>query len=138
MDNGQKDPQKGPQTILLGAAEAQEVKSIRNFLIIALVFCICSVIIAGIPFSIAGMVCAIIALRKTLKLSKRKGNIAQVAQRFKIFSIVVIVACAVTLVLSVVTAVVLYPLVMEAVQSGEYSKLVPSGTDSSGGSSTWG
>lgn len=96
--------------------------------------------IGGVFLATAGLVCAIIALKKLNALSTRLTDVAAPAKRLKRSCIIGIAVCSIALVLNAVSAYLMYPAVLEALESGDYGNLAP-GTDlgtTPKGNSTWG
>ncbi|OUO89289.1 hypothetical protein B5F44_00950 [Gordonibacter urolithinfaciens] len=99
-----------------------------------------SLFIGGVFLATAGLVCAIIALKKLNALSTRLTDVAAPAKRLKRSCIIGIAVCSIALVLNAVSAYLMYPAVLEALESGDYGNLAP-GTDlgtTPKGNSTWG
>lgn len=94
--------------------------------------------VAGIIFSAVGAVCSIIALRKTLQLEKSDVQIRQTARRLKILCIICLSACVLAFVIITVSIVVMFPMILEAAETGDFSALgLDISSDKNAGSSTW-
>ncbi len=120
--------------------DARNLKSAQNLIMVASLAGPISLFIGGFWLSCVGLICGIIGFRKLKVLAQKQNAISVVAARFKKSSIISIVICGIITVLNVVAAVILYPLVLQALETGDYSQLMPGmGTNApSGGNSTWG
>ncbi|MEG2934654.1 MAG: hypothetical protein RR842_13845 [Gordonibacter sp.] len=121
----------------------QDVRSLKvaqNLIMVASLAGPISLFFGGFWLSAAGLVCGIIGFRKFKALIQSQSSISSVATRFKKSSIVSIVICSIVTVLNVVSAVILYPIVLQALETGDYANFMPgTGTGTpSGGNSTWG
>ncbi len=96
----------------------------------------------GVLLSGAGAVCAFLGLRKLSALSKRGTDVSAFASRVKTSAIIALVICGIAFVLNAISFAIMYPVVLEALETGDYGSLIPnagSGDASSAGtSSTWG
>lgn len=117
-----------------GQLDARTLRTVQYLLIIAAVLCPISIFFGGVLFSGAAVVCSAIAFAKILKLSRKEGPLQTLAKKIWIASIICLCACALIFTLNVIAAIIMYPIILEAVQTGDYSSL---GLDSgsSGGSS---
>ncbi|MEF9840976.1 MAG: hypothetical protein RR773_00275 [Raoultibacter sp.] len=100
-----------------------------------------SMIFGGVVVSSAALVVEIIAFFKLSKLIKSNSSVAQAASRLKRANIVGFVIALVALLLNIYALTIMYPLVLEAVQSGDYSNLLGSETmlsPNNAPNSTWG
>ena len=100
-------------------------------------------IIGGVFLGVIGLVCGILAFRKIRNLMRNNGPMALMAKRLQTACIVALVVTAIALVLNIIYVVSVYPLMIEALETGDYSKLFPEGTapstgGSNSGNSTWG
>ena len=105
-----------------------------------------SLFFGGMLFDAAAIVCCAVALSKFNKISSREGQMGYLVPRMKRACIVIIVVAAIAFALNAYTAVVMYPLIEDAVTSGDFSALLgqggQSGSSAEGGSagsgSVWG
>lgn len=147
MENRPIPPQnQAPNTELL-QPDLQDLQTARHLLLAAAILCPVSIFF-GIIFSIASVVCALMALVKVVKLaSNSEGEIQIAAKRMQTIIIICFGLCVAIMILNIVAIVVMFPVVLEAVQTGDYSALgldaaalenLSSGDSSNDGSKTWG
>lgn len=145
--DGQNNAPQPPQTpkptgsqLPPNEQEARNLKTAQNLIMAASLAGPISLFIGGFWLSSAGLVCGIIGFRKLKVLEQNQGATSAVAARFKKSSIISIVICGIITVLNVVAAVIMYPLVLQALETGDYSHLMPGAGPNtpSGGNSTWG
>lgn len=146
MTNNPKEP---PIEVSKGGitdAELRELRVIQYLLIGAAILCPVSIFL-GVLFSMGATACAIIALVKVSKLSKRGEAIQKAAQRIQTVAIVCLCLSGIILAMNIMAIIIMYPIVLEAVQTGDYSSLgldaetlgdLSSGGSSGNGSKTWG
>lgn len=143
MDNDQNQIPQAPQPSSPQDDE-RELKRAQNLTIAASILGPVSLFFGTVLTSGAGIACAILALRKILKIEKAEGPLRIAAKRMKVLSIVTLVVCSLAFILSAITIWLLYPIVLEAVETGDYSALMNGSTGSglgdgsTKGSSTWG
>ena len=123
--------------------DARELRSAQNLVIAASITGPVSMIIGGGFLGVIGLVCGILAFRKIRNLMRNNGPMALMAKRLQTACIVALVVTAIALVLNIIYVVSVYPLMIEALETGDYSKLFPEGTapstgGSNSGNSTWG
>lgn len=122
--------------------EAKELRAAQNLVMVGSIAGPVSLFIGGVVLSTAGVVCALLGLRKLNALAKRKTEVSLFAFRLRRSAVVALAICGVALVLNAISFIVMFPLVMEAVESGDYGDLIPNvggtGSTSSGTNSTWG
>lgn len=121
--------------------DAKTLKTARTFITLGNVMGPVSMIFGGVVVSSAALVVEIIAFFKLSKLIKSNSSVAQAASRLKRANIVGFVIALVALLLNIYALTIMYPLVLEAVQSGDYSNLLGSETmlsPNNAPNSTWG
>lgn len=144
MNTEQNQPQNNQIQAPLPQDDEKELKRAQNLTIAASILGPISLFFGGVLFSGAGVACGIIALRKILKITKKGGALQVAAKRMQTLSIVTLVVCSLAFILNAITIWLLYPIVLEAVQTGDYSALMNGdaggslGGGSTEGSSTWG
>ncbi|MEG1830208.1 MAG: hypothetical protein RR204_00145 [Raoultibacter sp.] len=119
-------PQQPSQPVL-PQPTPQEVKMLKNaqtMIIAGNIAGPVSLMFGGILLSSVALIVEIMARVKLNKLTHGKTQLAQPASRLKRANIVGIVICAAALALNIYAAVIMYPIVMEAVQSGDFSNLL--------------
>lgn len=135
-----KPPQGPPQ---FSYDEAKELKSAQNLVIAASITGPISMVIGGVFLGTIGLICGILAFRRIRVLVGKGGPVGLMAARLRTACIVALVVTAIALILNIANMIMIYPMVMEAVQTGDYSKLFPDGSvpstgGSTSGNSTWG
>ncbi len=127
-----------PQPVYV-VPEDQELRRARNYVLIANICGPVSLFIGGMLLAGVGLIFAILGMRKFNKLAQSNSAVSQVAKVMKRTSIISIVICAVAFALNAVTAYIMFPEIMNMVQSGDYGSLGGAPADSpSGATSTWG
>lgn len=138
-----------PQPVLdkRTAMEQADLNSARTLATVATIGGPVSFIIGGVALSTVAVVCAAIAFSKVNKVLKNTSspmyNYAKVLKQTAVMGLFI---GAVALILNVVGMVTMLPKIMEAMQSGDLSSIIGSGTTgsstnsapSSGGESAWG
>ena len=101
-----------------------------------------SILIGGMLLSGAGVVCAIVAYRKLRRIASKGVQASHVAQRLVKSSIVAIVLCGAVFAVNAVSAWIMYPQILEMVQSNGSADFLggnqPDSGVSSGSESAWG
>ena len=123
--------------------DMRNLRSAQTLMIAASIMGPVSMFFGGVILSGAGLVCGILSFRKIAALIKKGGSIGMLATRLRIACIVAIVVTLIALVLNIAAIILVYPLVVEALQTGDYSKLFPNGSvppelKGGGEGSTWG
>ncbi|MEG2260082.1 MAG: hypothetical protein RR997_00970 [Raoultibacter sp.] len=119
-------PQQSSQPVL-PQPTPQEVKMLKNaqtMIIAGNIAGPVSLMFGGVLLSSVALIVEIMARVKLNKLTRSKTQLAQPASRLKRANIVGIVICAAALALNIYAAFIMYPIVMEAVQSGDYANLL--------------
>lgn len=121
--------------------DTRTLKVAQNLAMVASLAGPVSIFIGGVFLSTAGLVCAIVALYKLNGLAKKNSDFAMAVKRLKRVCITAIVICGIALVLNAISAYLMYPMVLEALESGDYGNLgsnLGTSPDAPKGSSTWG
>ena len=121
-----------------------EFRSLRRLITLAQVLAIVSLLFGGVLLSAVSIVIAFIAYRKTDSFGLQTGDDA-LHQALRRSAKIAIIVGFIALALNAIALIVLYPVVMDMVQSGDYQSLFGSmqgqgaapSTSGSGGS-TWG
>ena len=129
----------GSVMFTIGNADAVEFKSARNYNIAAQIVALVSLIIGGVFASTVAIVLAIISYRKFSGIAEHMQE-ESVARALKRAGMMAIVMSCVALALNVVSLIVLMPMVMQIVQTGDYGALFGGGSIAGSGSTstTWG
>ena len=124
----------------IGSDEMLEYRSARNLVTAAQIMALVSLLIGGVVLSAASMVVAIAASRKIKQTEPLHEN-QMLWQALKRASTIAIVMAVLALAANVVALIVIYPMVVDAIQSGEYASLfsgAPQTQSPSTNTSTWG
>ncbi|MGI6046114.1 MAG: hypothetical protein ACOYCA_04655 [Eggerthellaceae bacterium] len=123
--------------------EFRQLKKSRNLVLAANIIGPVSIIIGGVILSGIGIICALVAnsrLKKQENLPGDAGITAQIMRRSNKFGLYI---CIGAFALNLITAIMFYPMMLEAMQTGDYSNIF--GGSSSGSeaasnpqTSTWG
>ena len=137
--NSQHQVRIGNVMFTIGNADAVEFKSARNYNIAAQIVALVSLIIGGVFASTVAIVLAIISYRKFSGIAGRMQD-ESVVRALKRAGMMAIVMSCVALVLNVVSLIILMPMVIQFVQTGDYSALFGNGPLAGSGSTstTWG
>lgn len=128
----------GSVMFTIGNVDAVEFKSARNYNIAAQIVALVSLIIGGVFASTVAIVLAIISYRKFSGIAEHMQE-ESVARALKRAGMMAIVMSCVALALNVVSLVILMPMVMQIVQTGDYGALFGGSIAGSGSTSTtWG
>lgn len=129
----------GSVMFTIDSADAVEFKGARNYNIAAQIVALVSLIIGGVFASTVALILAIISYRKFSGIAGHMQD-ESVVRALKRAGMMAIVMSCVALVLNVVSLIVLMPMVMQIVQTGDYSALFGGGPLAGSGSTstTWG
>ncbi len=96
-----------------------------------------SLFIGGVLLGTVGLACAAVARRNVASVAQREGAYQPTAQAMRRSATIAMVICLVAIIVNAVTAIMLFPQVMAAVQSGNFAGLGLGGA-TSGATTTWG
>lgn len=148
-----KSPVPAPPVPDHGQASDQfdlmELNSARTLATVATIAGPVSFIIGGVALSTVALVCAILALVKARRVAAKPrsehGSYANVVRQTAIMGLFI---SAVALVLNIIGLVTMLPILMEAMQTGDYSAILgdaagslqgtPTPSDGTGGGNAWG
>ncbi|MGI6105035.1 MAG: hypothetical protein ACOYD7_02455 [Raoultibacter sp.] len=133
MSNYNDNKDQNPIIINGNPDPIRNIKTIQKYLLASALCWGVSMFFAGIILSAAGAVCSFIALRKALQLEKQGSQYTEISKRLKILSMICLAACVLVFAATVISLIILFPVLLEAVESGDYSAL---GLGSSGNSSS--
>ena len=132
----------GDKRVQLSGDEALAFESARKLVSIAQICAVISLFVGGVVLSTIALVLAIAGYRRLTQLARGRGDEPAMQAALSNPARIAIVLSTVALLFNVVTLVYVYPLVMQAMQSGDVTALLggSQGTAPSagGGSSTWG
>lgn len=130
---------EGPRMPDPNMIDARELRSAQNLILAASIIGPISLIFASLLFSVAGLTCGYLGFRKLKALEAKHTGISGVATRMKRSAIIAMSICGVATVLNVVLLWVLFPSLMEFIETGDYGNLLSgNGGSSAGTNSTWG
>lgn len=129
--------------------DLMELNSARTLTTVATIAGPVSFIIGGVALSSVALVCAILALVKARRVARKPqsahGGYANVVRQTAIMGLFI---SAVALVLNTIGLITMLPILMEAMQTGDYSAIfgdaassiqgTPAPTDGAGGGNAWG
>lgn len=144
MSEPENKPQIDPDKSVQAFAEQANLNSARTLSTIATIGGPVSFIIGGVLLSTVSLVCAIIALIKTKRvLANPESPYVGYARALKQTAFMGIFISLVALVLNIIGVVTMLPVLMDAMQSGDYSSLLGNGVATSpsapsSGESAWG
>lgn len=137
------DPER--QTELNGAPvpssnmnDLRELKKSQTMVMVASIAGPVSLFIGGVLLSGVGLVCAIVAFRKLKKLIAKHTDVSMLAQRLKRSAIVGMAVCGVAFALNAISFYLMMPVVLEMMESGDYTGAMTDVGSGAAGTSTWG
>ena len=137
------DPER--QTELNGAPvpssnmnDLRELKKSQTMVMVASIAGPVSLFIGGVLLSGVGLVCAIVAFRKLKKLIAKHTDVSVLAQRLKRSAIVGMAVCGVAFALNAISFYLMLPVVLEMMESGDYTGAMTDVGSGAAGTSTWG
>lgn len=137
------DPER--QTELNGAPvpssnmnDLRELKKSQTMVMVASIAGPVSLFVGGVLLSGVGLVCAIVAFRKLKKLIAKHTDVSVLAQRLKRSAIVGMAVCGVAFALNAISFYLMMPVVLEMMESGDYTGAMTDVGSGAAGTSTWG
>lgn len=119
MENKQDNEENQSKEALSGQNVEQTLRSIRYLLLGAITLSIFSLFLPGGFFlSIGGVICAVIVLYKVIKTRSGNPGLKESLDRIYTISIVCTVICGVIFALNAIAVFVIYPMMVEMIQSG--------------------
>lgn len=120
--------------------EIEGFKSARRFITASQIIAIVSLFFGGILLSALAVVCAVIAYSKLGWVAACHADEPEAQRALKRSGVLAIAVACVALALNAVSALFLYPMVLEAAQTGDLSALFGSSgsTGATGTNTTWG
>ena len=129
------------QQLKPNAADEIALHSARKQINIAYITGPISLILGGMLLGGIGLLLGILAWRKLNALVQKQSLLAQDAKQLMKSAKIAIIVCAFAMVLNLISFVVVYPEIMEMIDSGQLDYLLGSSTATTGASgsgSTWG
>ena len=129
----------GQAYIELKGSEIADFESARKLITYAQIAAIVSFFIGGILLSSASLVCAFIANRKLAKIAAARSSSPDVQAALMKLGVMALILAGAALIINIIALVFLYPMVFDAMQSGNVNSLFGGSASSGGaGTSTWG
>lgn len=125
-------------------SDVHDLKSAQNLVMVASFAGPISVFLGGILLSGAGLVCGFLGLRTLNELVKKHADhtrLGVAVTKIRRACIVALAICGIALILNVISFAIMYPIVLEALESGNYENLFSATQGSQNApeeSSTWG
>lgn len=126
-------------------ADDRILKTAHSQINVALVLGPISLFLGGMLLGIVGVILAVLGMRKLDGLIAKSSVYKADAERLKKSARIAMIVCAIAITLNFISFVIMYPTIMEMIDSGQLDALLgSSGTMSSGSStgssasSTWG
>lgn len=132
MDEHQLKPNAADEIALLSARKQINIAYITGPI---------SLILGGMLLGGIGLLLGILAWRKLNALVQKQSVLAQDANQLMKSAKIAIIVCAFAMVLNLISFIVIYPEIMEMIDSGQLDYLLGSPTATTGtssGGSTWG
>ncbi|MBC5582916.1 hypothetical protein GS424_008520 [Eggerthella guodeyinii] len=118
--------------------DLRELKKSQTMVMVASIAGPVSLFIGGVLLSGVGLVCAIVAFRKLKKLIAKHTDVSVLAQRLKRSAIVGMAVCGVAFALNAISFYLMMPVVLEMMESGDYTGAMTDVGSGAAGTSTWG
>ena len=133
-----KPPTGQPVTLQPNTNDLRGLKTSQTLVMISSVAGPVSLFIGGVLLSGVGLVCAIVAFRKLKKLIAKHTDVSVLAQRLKRSAIVGMAVCGVAFALNAISFYLMMPVVLEMMESGDYTGAMTDVGSGAAGTSTWG
>lgn len=118
--------------------DQKELKKAQRLVMVASIAGPVSLFIGGVFLGTVGLVCGIMAYRKLKQLAAKRTEVGVFASRLKRSSIIGMCVCGVAIVLNGIYAYIMFPTMLEMLESGDYAGLAGDAGSSAGPSATWG
>ena len=118
--------------------DQRELKAAQRLVMVASISGPVSLFIGGVFLGGVGLTCGIIAFRKLKKLTAKRTEVGAAAGRLKRSSVIGMCVCGVAIVLNGIYAYIMFPTILEMLESGNYAGFADNAGSSVGPSSTWG
>lgn len=126
-------------------ADDHILKTAHSQINVALVFGPISLFLGGMLLGVVGIILAVLGLRKLNGLIEKNSPFSADAERLKKSARIALIVCGIAIALNFVSFVIMYPTIMEMIDSGQLDSLLgTTGAVSSGSgagssaTSTWG
>lgn len=135
----QHNSQEPNRTFQPNIQDTRALRSAQSKITFAYIAGPLSLLIGGMLLGTIGLVCAGLAYRKLNELASKEPSIAQSALKLKKSAKTALIICAVAFLLNGISMYLMYPIVLDMLQSGQYGEAAGSlGAATSAGTSAWG
>ena len=124
----------GNNVITLGPEDSLEFSRARKFITASQVVALVSLFIGGVLLSAVAIVLAVIGFRKLTAIAEKCIEEFEVRRAFKRPGLVAIALSVGALVINAISIIVFYPLLLQALQQGDFASVFTGAGVSSGGS----
>ena len=128
----------GPANVELRGNEALEFQSARRLVTASQVIALVSLFLGGAVASCIAIVCALVARGKLNRIAQAHDDNPAMQSALRRTSTMAIGVACVALAINIVTVILLYPYVMDMVQSGDFGIFGNASQSTGSGSVTWG
>ena len=130
----------GSTRVELTSSEIAAFESARRLVTVSQIAALVSFIIGGVALSAIALICAVVAYRKLDAIAAGKQDHPEMQHALRRVGVMALGLSAVALVINIVALVVLYPVIMNSLQSGGFGSLFGGSGQlgAGGGNSTWG
>lgn len=118
--------------------DLRNLKTSQTLTMIASIAGPVSLFIGGVFLSTVGLVCGFIGFKKLKVLSNKQTKVAAAAARLKRSSIIGMTVCAVALILNALSLYIMWPELMQMLETGNYANMAAGTGGGAGSTSTWG
>lgn len=119
--------------------DARALRSAQSKITFAYIAGPLSLFIGGMLLGTIGLICAYLAYRKLGQLSHKEASIADAALKLKKSARTALIVCAVAFFVNGVSMIVMYPVIVDMLQNGQYGDIAGNmGAGSAASNSVWG
>lgn len=133
-----QQPNSMPVTPQPNMLDMRELRSAQTFTMVGTIAGPVSLFIGGVLLSLIGLVCGCIGRKKYLALEAKGTEVSDWARRMKKSAKVAIIVSAVAFVLNAVSLFLMWPMLMQLMQSGDVAGIAQNAGTVAGAGSTWG
>lgn len=118
--------------------DQRELKKAQRLVMVASISGPVSLFIGGVFLGTVGLVCGIVAYRKLRRLATKRTEVGVFAGRLKRSSVIGMCVCGVAIVLNGIYAYIMFPTILEMLETGDYAGFAGDAVNPAGPSATWG
>ena len=118
--------------------DMRELRSAQTFTMVGTIAGPVSLFIGGVFLSLIGLVCGCIGRKKYMLLEAKGTEVSDWARRMSKSAKVAIIVSAVAFVLNAVSLFLMWPMLMQLMQSGDVAGVAQNAGTVAGAGSTWG